>query len=275
MDCTPDMDRTVACCFDDACHSSHFGTRYNANICCSENADSHKCNATGGVPAPPPPSPRRCFARPDEGENMRLSASWSASFASAEGSIPGTCSQRASADIAEYVEERTRASESQGRWYADNLIFGAVEGCTAARAGSPQVVGNCAPPRASWQRAMYLPYENRTFLIVGNTSDTGKGTVEECHSSEGEDARMLLLACPAMSFVFSEDAADRQLRCVGGGGHFDVAAGQRRIGHSGFNVFSSSRTNMESYIVPLGAPSPTIVVAGGVTDVPMVPVRFV
>lgn len=79
-----------------------------------------------------------------------------------------------------------------------------------------------------------------------------------------------------MAFVFTEaeDPAGRPLRCVDEGGHFDVAAGLRRVGHTAFNVYKSSRTNMEDYTVPPGAPPQIMVVDGGLTDVPMLPVSL-
>jgi hypothetical protein len=47
------------------------------------------------------------------------------------------------------------------------------------------------------------------------------------------------------------------------------------LGHDvAFNVYTSSRTNMETYTVPPGAPPPTMVVDGRLTDVPIVPVSL-
>ena len=267
MDCVPSMDRVVACCFTDDCYSSDFGTRYNAAVCCGEGADDPRntCKATGGTPAPPPPSPKKCFQRPAFTENQRLSATWSDNYAtpSQDPNWPSAGSQRSSAETSTYVEERSHLHESAPRWYADSLRFGPIEGCTVPSNGQS---GACQPPTATWQRAMYLPYENRTFMILGNTSDegTGKGTVLECHSVDGDDrATALLLSSPAMAYIFSNltDTAGRELRCVGEGGHFDIDAGLRRLGHStDFNVYTSSRSNRDTYTVPAGAPPPTIVI---------------
>ena len=139
MDCTPDMDRTVACCFSDACYSSHFGTRYTAPICCGESADDPRttCNATGGPPAPPPPGPRRCFDRAVDGRNQALSASWTETAAT-------STSARGSSDVARYYEEG-----ASGNWAADTFVFGS-SGCECP-------FGSCAcgDPGSEWKRALY------------------------------------------------------------------------------------------------------------------------